>query len=155
MPCPYFGPTQPLPCSAWQSALRPPLGEPYRGQCHAQAEPFDPSESRLVDCCNLGYVQGECERFPEGPGPDAVRFSLSGDDGKLISIAYALEKNHLPHRNGTLKYNRGTESWQGPGDDAVFAAQAAAFLQSYLRWCEKQSSSTQRGRAQRAAAGNP
>ena len=37
----------------------------------------DPDEALLRDCCNLGYARGRWPRFPDEPGPDATRFSVT------------------------------------------------------------------------------
>ncbi len=138
MACPYFSPSKPLPWSKWPGKLRPPLGELYGGECHARTEPFLPSERLLVDCCNLGYAGTECNRFPNGEGPDAVRFGLSADDGRTVELAYVVERVHLPLRHGTLRYCRATNTWgeldgDGLNSDRLLARQAEAYLAGYLR----------------------
>ena len=133
MACPYFCPSEPLPWSKWPGKLRPPLGDLYRGKCHAATEPFLPSERLLVDCCNLGYARTECSRFPSGDGPDAVRFGLSADDGRTVVVAYVVEHVYLPLRHGTLRYLRATKSWSDLNVDGLLARQAEAYLASYLR----------------------
>ena len=133
MACPYFLPSEPLPWSSWPAKLRPPLGDLYGGKCQAGAEPFLPCERLLVDYCNLGYARTECKRFPNGEGPDAVRFSLSADDGRTVEVAYAVEGVHLPLRQGRLRYCRATKAWSGLNAGGLLARQAEAYLASYLR----------------------
>ena len=133
MACPYFCPSEPLPWTKWPGKLRPPLGALYRGECRAASEPFLPSERLLVDYCNLGYARIECKRFPNGEGPDAVRFGLSADDGRTVVVAYVVERVYLPLRHGTLRYCRATKSWSDLNVDGLLARQAEAYLVSYLR----------------------
>ena len=133
MACPYFFPAEPLPWSRWPGKLRPPLGELYGGECRARSDPLSPSERLLVDCCNLGYARTECSRFPNGDGPDAVRFGLSADDGRIVAVAYVVERVHLPLRHGTLRYCRASKTWSGLDADRLLARQAEAYLASYLR----------------------
>jgi hypothetical protein len=76
-------------------------------------------------CCNLGYARGECPRFPQGDGPDAVRFTISGDDAAGVHVYYVMERNHLPFAHGSLG--------EGAGADPTLARQAAAYVESYRR----------------------
>ena len=46
--------------------------------------------------CNLGYARGACDRFPDGDGPDAVRFTISRDEAVRSGIDYVIERDHLP-----------------------------------------------------------
>ena len=133
MACPYFRPTKPLPWTSWQGKLRPPLGEIYSGECGAGADSFHPAEARL-ECCNLGYAAGECARFPERKGPDAVRFAISADSDGLIEITYSLEKAHLPYQHGVIEYFCENERWRGLDAGSLLQFQAEAYVKSYLRW---------------------
>ena len=134
MACPYFCPTDPLPVSAWPGKLRPPLGDPYAGVCRArEGEDFRPSGDFLIDLCNLGYAALTCTRFPGEPGPDAVRFSVTGDDDRVVRIAYVLEKGHAVYENGRLEYDRGADVWSGGKVQPLLKRQAEAYLNSYLR----------------------
>ena len=143
MACPYFRPRGPLPWSKWPGKLRPPLGDLYGGECRVRGEPFSPSEQLLVNCCNMGYVGAECSRFPSGEGPEAVRFGVTGDDGRTVEIAYVVERGHLPIRHGKLRYCRDSSTWSGLNADilnvdglnaeTLLVRQAEACLASYLR----------------------
>ena len=135
MACPYFCPTDPLPASAWPSNLRPPLGEPYAGVCRVrEGEDFRPGEDFLIDVCNLGYPALTCTRFPGELGPDAVRFSVMADDDRVVQVAYVIEKGHAVYANGRLEYDRGTNVWSGGKVQPLLQRQAAAYLNSYLRY---------------------
>jgi hypothetical protein len=112
----------------WIHAPRLPLGDPYRGVCHAlESEPFEPSESEQRELCNCGYARGRCNRLPEN-APDAVRFSITGDADGRVQIVWVIEKDHSPAEFGTLEYAGGRLSSAGP----LLAAQANAFINSYL-----------------------
>ena len=121
MACPYFRPRGPLPWSKWPGKLRPPLGDLYGGECRARGQPFSPSEQLLVNCCNMGYAGAECSRFPSGEGPEAVRFGVTGDDGRTVEIAYVVERGHLPIRHGKLRYCRDSSTWSGLNVDILNA----------------------------------
>ena len=134
MACPYFGPTDPLPASTWPGKLRPPLGEPYAGVCRARkGEDFRPGEDFLVDVCNLGYPALTCTRFPRQAGPDAVRFAVMADDGRVVRIAYVVEKGHASYENGFLEYDRAANRWSSRKVQPLLERQAEAYLNSYLR----------------------
>ena len=133
MACPYFRPRGPLPWSKWPGKLRPPLGDLYGGECRVRGEPFSPSEQLLVNCCNMGYAGAECSRFPSGEGPEAVRFGVTGDDGRTVEIAYVVERGNLPIRHGKLRYCRDSSIWSGLNTETLLARQAEACLASYLR----------------------
>jgi len=149
MACPYFRPTSPLSLSAWPGKLRPPLGAPYAGECCARdGEAHRPPREVLLEACNLGYAGGSCPRFPADAAAEAVRFSLRSDDGEVIELAYARERDHRPERCGGLRYDLRRKRWSGLGRDELLARQAEAYLHSYLRWKKGPE-----GRAQSRAAG--
>ena len=92
MACPCFDPTGPVDWSAWSGRFRPPLGRPHSGICRAHIErPAVPEEAVLLNCCNLGYARGRCERLPS-EAADAVRFSL----GSIGEVRWTLETDHRP-----------------------------------------------------------
>jgi hypothetical protein len=115
----------------WLHPPRLPLGGLYRGVCYAGTEPFEPSESSQDDLCNCGYARGRCDRFPDSAA-DAVRFSVLSDAGGRLKLVYILEKNHVPAESGTLEYALDEGQLQGD-PSGLLAAQAQAFVQSYLR----------------------
>ncbi len=116
MPCPFFLPLERFDAGI---AARFPLGDPYRGECRASADPHRPDEATLLAICNMGYAAGRCPRFVADGGPDAVRFAMGRGD----SIRYAREKNHFPFDAGEL-----TAPFEG-----ILGAQAQAFRNSYQR----------------------
>jgi hypothetical protein len=135
MACPYFEPLRPRSRApgAGQTAMLP-LGDAWSGACRAgppDAEP--PGEHDLHPACNLGYARGRCARFPHRDGPDAVRFSVSADDGGLIRLRYALESDHHPFAHGRLEYSREHGSFAAAPETPVLLRQAAAYVESYLR----------------------
>lgn len=133
MACPYFYPTERLGTTLWPHPSRLPLGGGFRGLCHARpGEHFSPDESRLRDCCNLGYAGAQCDRFPGGAPADAVRFSLAGEDNGIITIYYAREKGHLPVEHGALQYDTHSRIMVGPPHDPFLRRQMEAYAESYL-----------------------
>jgi hypothetical protein len=131
MACPYFFPIARFDDRSWAVAPRLPLGDPYTGECRAQAAAIEPEESTLRQHCNRGYGRGECDRFPPDGEADAVRFHVSVHQGTLLQIQFILEKKCWPLRHGVLEYQ---ESVLTPAD-AILARQASAFAESYLRRC--------------------
>jgi hypothetical protein len=118
--CPFFMPSARVDASEWLHAPRLTLIDEYRGTCHV-AGVFEPDDSAQRDVCNCGYAGGRCDRFPEG-SPDAVRFSVIGEDGPALRILYAFEKDHLPVSHGVIEEAETNE---------ILAAQARAFAESY------------------------
>lgn len=135
MACPYFCPTRRLEAPAWRGKIRPPLGDAFEGECRARAdEPHLPPRTLLLEGCNLGYAARQCRRFPEGDGPDAVRFCLQADTEEEVRIDYVLERGHLPFEHGRLAYDRALKSWKGLQAGSLLERQAGAYLESYLAW---------------------
>jgi hypothetical protein len=133
MACPYFYPVARFETSSWVVPPRLPLGDAYTGECRAASSAFQPDESRLREVCNVGYGRGSCDRFPEGAGSDAVRFTLVGEESELIRIQYVFEKDCWPQEHGVLECAaRPGDISSGP-DNPVLRRQAAAFVESYLR----------------------
>lgn len=77
--------------------MRLPLGVFWIGECRAAVTAFQPEEDTQLDCCNFGYAQGRCPRFPGGSSADAVRFTKQAAGAMFI-----LERNHVPVRFGPL-----------------------------------------------------
>lgn len=111
-----------------------PLRNFWSGTCHAEpAQPFEqPDERLLSECCNMGYAGGKCGRFPEAPGPDAVRFAVVRDADRMIFLSFAVEKNHLPYAQGVLEYSRAEQSFVVTHPNRLIEQQARAYLASYL-----------------------
>jgi len=124
MSCPYFYPTQ----SRDGSALFP-LGDRWVGLCHT--DPAAPAEPGDTTCCNLGYARGQCSRFPDSDGPDAVRFTIAGADASGVQLYYVMERDHHPFAHGPLAYTFTGGFIPAPGD--LLERQALAYVESYQR----------------------
>lgn len=128
MACPYFDPGEPLP------GLKGSLGDLYGGLCRVnEQDARQPDERTLAGRCNLGYARGQCLRFPENGGPDAVRFSVTRDKRGIVRILYASERDHRPFANGALEFSTEAGAFTGPPPDAPLARLASAYIRSYLR----------------------
>ena len=44
--------------------------------------------------------------FPDDGGPDAIRFTVSRDDGAVLRLYYVAERDHHPFAHGPLEYSR-------------------------------------------------
>jgi hypothetical protein len=111
-----------------------PLGGHWAGVCRAVPEPASqPDAVTLRTLCNLGYARGICSRFPEGAGPDAVRFTISGDDGATLRLYYVVEQNHHPFAHGPLEYSRTLAAFAEPPAAQTLRSQAQAYVESYFR----------------------
>jgi hypothetical protein len=82
-------------------------------------------------CCNLGYAHGQCPRFPEGNGPDAVRFTIAQDNAEGVRLYYVMERDHHPFAHGPLDYQ--VDSGFGRTGESLLERQASAYLESYRR----------------------
>ena len=115
-----------------------PLGEWWKGICHAvpgapQAEAGAAGGSWCDTNCNLGYARGKCARFPEGEGPDAVRFTGSSHETTAIRIYCVVERDHHPFAHGRLEYSPAAAGFVTPPQTATLARQAQAYVKSYSR----------------------
>ena len=111
-----------------------PLGAWWRGICQAvPGETGAPGGDWSGTNCNLGYARGECARFPEGEGPDAVRFTVSSHENATIRIYYVVERNHHPFAHGRLEYSLAAAAFSMVPESATLARQALAYVESYLQ----------------------
>lgn len=111
-----------------------PLGGHWTGICRAIPGPAaQPDAATLRALCNLGYARGFCPCFPEGDGPDAVRFTISADDGATLRLYYVVERNHHPFAHGPLTYSQTLAAFAEPPADRNLRVQAQAYVESYLR----------------------
>ena len=132
MACPYFYPQARSEKKAKQPRL--PLGDAYSGLCRVDPmRDWRPDEALLRDCCNLGYARGRCPRFPDEPGPDATRFSVTSDQDGALSVFYVSERNHTAHEHGTLEYSVGAGKFLSDCPNQLLHKQAQAYVESYLR----------------------
>src|ERR1035438_6075017 len=105
MACPYFYPSSPQSAAAGPQNATLPLGDSWAGDCRAiPGAPWQPATAITHPLCNLGYARGNCDRFPCDDGPDAVRFTISADNGACLRLYYVLERNHHPFAHGPLEY---------------------------------------------------
>ena len=112
-----------------------PLGDAWAGLCRAGAGPaWQPDQTVLDPLCLLGYARSRCHRFPHNdPGADAVRFTISGDNGVSLHLYYVLERDHHPFAHGPLEYSLTAGRFlQAPAGE-ILSRQAEAYVQSYLR----------------------
>jgi hypothetical protein len=112
-----------------------PLGDLWSGECRAIADqPWTPDDARLHKLCNLGYARGNCDRFPGKDSPDAVRFTIAGDSGSLVSLFYVIERDHHPFAHGSLEYSAAKQALlDGGAAGASLTRQAEAYAGTYLR----------------------
>ncbi len=76
--------------------MRLPLGQAYRGRCHAAATGESPLPLKI---CNQGYARGRCNHFPASHEVDANRFAKLADGG----IVWIEEAAHAPLRFGPAR----------------------------------------------------
>ena len=136
MACPYFYPLAPGGHGAIPSSRDAmlPLGDAWTGICRALPErPAQPDDAGVRPLCNLGYARGNCSRFPSGDGPDAVRFTISRDDGATVGIHYVVERDHHPFAHGRMEYSVATGMITPPPPSEIVARQAQAYAESYRR----------------------
>jgi len=135
MACPYFYPVERHAGDLGPQSAILPLGDAWSGVCRAAPGlPWQPEEAQLRPLCSFGYARGRCDRFPQDDtGPDAVRFTISSDDGASIGLYYVMERDHHPFAHGPLQYSLAANRLLQPPSDETFARQAEAYVQSYLR----------------------
>jgi hypothetical protein len=103
------------------------------GVCRADGAGFEPDERLLSECCNMGYARGKCTRFPQAAGPDAVRFAIARDVGERIVVGFAVERDHHPHAQGSLEFERDATGAAVSESRPLIEKQASAYVASYLR----------------------
>jgi len=132
MACPYFSPQ----ARSEQKAKHPrlPLGDPHTGLCRVDPmRDWRPDEATLRQCCNLGYARLRCPRFPQEPGPDAIRFSITGDQDGVLKVFYVTEQDHSALEHGTLEYSATAGGFLDAHSNQLLQKQAQAYVESYLR----------------------
>ncbi len=132
MACPYFWPQQRF--EDRRKLPRLPLGDPYSGVCRVDPmRDWRPDEDTLRELCNVGYARSRCPRFPEAPGPDAIRFSAVSDTDGALRIFYVREQDHEPLEHGHIDCSSDAgQVLSGPADQ-MLREQARAYAGSYLR----------------------
>ena len=133
MACPFFLPTSLMEASYWPHPARLPLGAGWKGECGAPGhEGSEPAEDDLRESCNLGYAV-RCPRLPLVRTSDAVRFSITRDQGSRLSLGFVCELGHLPAAFGTLEYDCLHAVWLSPHPDRNIQKMADCYLQTYLQ----------------------
>ena len=134
MSCPYFYPSAPRSLPSDPKAAMLPLGGDWAGICRTAPEHnWQPDAAMLRPLCNLGYARGVCDRFPDDEGPDAVRFTISSDDGATLRLYYVVERNHHPFAHGALTWPYAIAAFAEPPESLTLHRQACAYVESYLR----------------------
>lgn len=130
--CPFFMPAQKLN-GAWLHPSRLPLGGGWDGHCSAPGhEGARPSEGELQEFCNLGYAS-KCSRLPSLRDCDAVRFSVSRDQGSRLLVWFVCETGHRPANYGTLEYEVERGEWVSSHADPRIQKMLDCYVESYLQ----------------------
>jgi hypothetical protein len=130
--CPYFYPVERIHDGAWIQPPRLPLGGPYSGVCRAvEGDLFQPGESALRECCNIGYARGRCVRFPAQAVVDALRFSIEADADNVIEIVFVREKEWSPSGYGRAQWSAGMMTCD-QALDPLIERQMEIFVANYL-----------------------
>jgi len=133
MACPYFFPVTPRTDGGSPQLAMLPLGASWTGYCRAVTDGnWQPDEAAVRSLCNLGYARGACSAFPSGDGPDAVRFTISADDGSTLRLYHVVERDHHPYSHGPLEYSMALEEFANPPQSEIICRQARAYVDSYL-----------------------
>jgi hypothetical protein len=135
MACPYFYPVDRNGGDRSASFAILPLGDAWSGVCRAaEGSPHQPEDTQLRPLCYFGYARGRCHCFPAlDAGPDAIRFTIASDDGAALGVSYVMERDHHPYAHGRLQYSRGDSGFLPQPAGEIFARQAQAYVESYLR----------------------
>ncbi len=134
MACPYFYPRERFEDRAWVKPPRLPLGDPHTGVCRVDPmREWMPDSETLKECCNIGYARQRCSRFPEGDGPDAMRFSVVTDADAVLKIFFVAEHDHEPSEHGNLECSADSGKFLGGSANELIQAQAEAYAASYIR----------------------
>jgi hypothetical protein len=131
--CPFFLPISKSQDIAWFHSSRLPLGAGWKGSCAAPGhEGAIPNDDELKDLCNMGYA-ARCPRLPEARAWDAVRFSVSRDQGSRIVLWSVCELAHRPAGHLLIEYDVMRAQWVSPHPEARLQRMADCYLQSYLQ----------------------
>lgn len=134
MACPYFFPVELRTRESSPQQAMLPLGATWTGICRAVPEGLpQPDDVIIRSMCNLGYARGNCSHFPCDDGPDAVRFTISRDDGASLKVYYVIERDHHPFSYGPLEYSLVDGQFADPPAGETICRQANAYVENYLR----------------------
>ena len=134
MACPLFEPTDPHPNEGPADRPRPPLGRLWAGRCRAVEPAVAAPDGVVQSRCNLGYARGECDLLPR-EAADAVRFSVVEAHSSYVQIRWLVERDCLPERSGTARYEIAKRRWEGLEDDELLERQAGFYLRAFLESC--------------------
>ncbi len=102
------------------------MSDLYNGACHGEPETVL-SREVLTACCNPGHARDLCTRAAASDA-DSVRLMVRSDDGTLVEVAWAIERNHHPVAVGTIRIARDASPASNPLEH-----QALACARAYLR----------------------
>jgi hypothetical protein len=132
MPCPYFEPTE-IAASPTDGNARLPLIDEYSGFCHADPLlPAVPVELRFR-CCNHGYSERVCSRYPAPERRSCARFTVLERSAESLNVLYIEERHHAPVAWRTVRFAPSTQSLEPELDELCARAQLLAFCRAYLR----------------------
>ncbi len=78
----------------------------------------------------MGYAK--CGRLPEERQADAVRFSLTEEQGGSLLVRYACERSHQPVAHGELVYLVESASWREAHSDGRIQRMAECYVRAQL-----------------------
>jgi len=127
--CPLFEPiARVLPQRFPASRL--PLIHEFDGICHAGERGIDP-EHRF-HYCNRGNAQGNCESFPASMPLTAIRFSVTAQTARALTVLMVEEHNHWPGAWKTIDFMIHEKRVEPEISDVCRRAQILRFCDSYL-----------------------
>jgi hypothetical protein len=133
MACPLFIPSAPL---GELVSITAPLGDLYGGGCAADPSAAIDRET-LLRCCNFGYARRHCDRAAQSDA-DAVRLMVRAENGNVVEIAWAVERDHHPVAVGvsqidTADFDTADVDIASAKGAGVLARQAWACAAAYKR----------------------
>lgn len=132
MSCPAFCPTRVSDQPLYKSG-RLPLIDQYEGFCMASGEAHVPDRETLFRCCNHGYSQNTCARFPAAETRSCLRYTVLRSTPDALEIMCVEECNHEPKHWRRLEYHLDSTQLRGDVSTDCMRAQAIAFCEAYLR----------------------
>ena len=132
MPCPYFKPDT-VASNPQYTHARLPLLDEYEGQCCATEDRIAVPEALRFRCCNHGYSQGACDRFPNTESRSCLRYTVLSRTLAGLDVLCVEEQAHFPVRWQAVRYSPQNDEFDPAPDDVCMRAQLRAFCRSYLR----------------------
>jgi hypothetical protein len=112
---------------------RLPLIDEYDGLCAAENVLYVPDRETLFRCCNHGYSQSSCPRFPPAEELSCLRYSVVRRTPDTLEIICVEEAEHEPLRWHKIEYLLEQSELRGDVPSECIRAQAIAFCQAYVR----------------------